>query len=169
MKDSTGVRERLLQAALNCFLQDDYHQVSTRQIAAEAQVNVSMIRYYFGSKHGLYEEMLREQLNPMLEVLDGPLLSGTEGFSAYFRLYYDTMLARPEFPRLILKVLALNHAPGRRFIQQLLERGRLRGARRNRAAGAADGRRALVAADRRERHRDLDRHARRPARAGGRR
>ncbi|MCB1649156.1 MAG: TetR/AcrR family transcriptional regulator [Pseudomonadales bacterium] len=130
MKDSTGVRERLLQAALNCFLQDDYHQVSTRQIAAEAQVNVSMIRYYFGSKHGLYEEMLREQLNPMLEVLDGPLLSGTEGFSAYFRLYYDTMLARPEFPRLILKVLALNHAPGRRFIQQLLERGRLRGARR---------------------------------------
>lgn len=130
MKDSTGVRERLLQAALSCFLQDDYHQVSTRQIAAEAQVNVSMIRYYFGSKHGLYEEMLREQLNPMLEVLDGPLLSGTEGFSAYFRLYYDTMLTRPEFPRLILKVLALNHAPGRRFIQQLLERGRLRGARR---------------------------------------
>ncbi|MCB1665043.1 MAG: TetR/AcrR family transcriptional regulator [Pseudomonadales bacterium] len=133
MKESTasiGVRERLLQAALNRFLHDDYHQVSTRQIAAEAQVNVSMIRYYFGSKHGLYEEMLREQLNPLLDVLDGPLLSGTEGFSTYFKLYYDTMSAKPEFPRLILKVLALNHGPGRRFIHQLLERGRLRGARR---------------------------------------
>lgn len=40
------------------------------------------------------------------------------------------MAARPEFPKLILKVLALNHGPGRRFIQQLLERGRTRGARK---------------------------------------
>ena len=40
------------------------------------------------------------------------------------------MSKHPEFPRLILKVLALNQGPGRRFIQQLLERGRTRGARR---------------------------------------
>jgi len=37
------------------------------------------------------------------------------------------MSNRPEFPKLILKVLALNQGPGRRFIQQLLERGRTRG------------------------------------------
>jgi len=40
------------------------------------------------------------------------------------------MSAQPAFPKLILKVLALNHGPGRRFIQQLLERGRTRGAKR---------------------------------------
>lgn len=40
------------------------------------------------------------------------------------------MTKRPEFPKLILKVLALNQGPGRRFIQQLLERGRTRGARK---------------------------------------
>jgi len=34
------------------LLADDYHQVSTRRIAELAQVNVSMIRYYFGSKEG---------------------------------------------------------------------------------------------------------------------
>ncbi len=45
-------------------------------------------------------------------------------------LYYETMSKRPEFPKLILKVLALNQGPGRRFIQQLLERGRTRGARK---------------------------------------
>jgi AcrR family transcriptional regulator len=33
-----------------------------------------MIRYYFGNKEGLYEEMIRETLNPMLDVLDGPTL-----------------------------------------------------------------------------------------------
>ena len=127
-KDS--VRARLLQAALTCFLSDDYHQVSTRQVAERAGANVSMIRYYFGSKEGLYEEMIRETLAPLLNVLDGSMLDSAGGFTDYLRLYYETMTEKPEFPKLILKVLALNHGPGRRFIHQLLERGRTKGARR---------------------------------------
>lgn len=125
-----SVRSRLLHAAQTCFLSDDYHQVSTRQIAEQARANVSMIRYYFGSKEGLYEEMIRETLAPLLEVLDGPMLDTANGFADYFRLYYATMLDKPEFPKLILKVLALNQGPGRRFIHQLLERGRSKGAHR---------------------------------------
>lgn len=122
------LRSRLIQAALDCFLADDYHKVSTRRIAECAGANVSMIRYYFGSKEGLYEEMIRETLSPLLDVLDGQLLASTAGFADFLGLYYRTMSARPEFPKLILKVLALHHGPGRRFIQQLLERGRTRGA-----------------------------------------
>lgn len=34
------------------------------------------------------------------------------GFTDFLRLYRDTMTARPEFPKLILKVLALNQGPG---------------------------------------------------------
>jgi AcrR family transcriptional regulator len=125
-----SLRSRLIMAALDCFLADDYHNVTTRRIAEGAGANVSMIRYYFGSKEGLYEEMIRETLSPLLDVLDGPLLSSTAGFAEFLGLYYRTMSARPEFPKLILKVLALRHSPGRRFIQQLLERGRTRGARK---------------------------------------
>jgi AcrR family transcriptional regulator len=125
---NASLRSRLIQAALDCFLADDYHKVSTRRIAECANANVSMIRYYFGSKEGLYEEMIRETLSPLLDVLDGPLLASTSGFADFLGLYYRTMSARPEFPKLILKVLALRHGPGRRFIQQLLERGRTRGA-----------------------------------------
>jgi AcrR family transcriptional regulator len=124
------VRTRLLKAALECFLADEYHKVTTRLIAEKADANISMIRYYFGSKEGLYEEMIRDTLSPLLDVLDGPMLSSAEGFTGFLRLYYDTMTERPEFPKLILKVLALNQGPGRRFIQQLLERGRTRGARK---------------------------------------
>jgi AcrR family transcriptional regulator len=124
------VRTRLLKAALECFLADEYHKVTTRLIAEKADANISMIRYYFGSKEGLYEEMIRDTLSPLLDVLDGPMLSSTGGITSFLRLYYDTMTERPEFPKLILKVLALNQGPGRRFIQQLLERGRTRGARK---------------------------------------
>ncbi|NOV29482.1 TetR/AcrR family transcriptional regulator [Methylomonas sp. ZR1] len=124
------VYARLLKAALECFLADEYHKVTTRTIADQAGVNVSMIRYYFGNKEGLYEEMIRETLKPILDMLDSDTLSEAGGFAEYLRLYYDTMRRHPEFPKLILKVLALNHGPGRRFILQLLERGRNGGARR---------------------------------------
>lgn len=125
-----SARDRLLKAALDCFLADEYHNVTTRLIAERANANISMIRYYFGNKEGLYEEMIRETLGALLEVLDGPLLSSSAGFTDFLRLYYQTMSTRAEFPKLILKVLALNQGPGRRFIQQLLERGRTQGARK---------------------------------------
>lgn len=124
------VRERLLKAALDSFLADDYHKVTTRLIAEKADANISMIRYYFGNKEGLYEEMIRDTLNPLLKVLDGQMLDSVDGFKDFFSLYYETMSERPEFPKLILKVMALNQGPGRRFIQQLLERGRTRGAKK---------------------------------------
>lgn len=124
------VYARLLQAALECFLADEYHKVTTRRIAEKADANISMIRYYFGNKEGLYEEMIRVTLKPLLDVLDGHTLQSAAGFAEFLQLYYDTMSQHPEFPKLVIKVLALNQGPGRRFVLQLLERGRTRGAQR---------------------------------------
>ncbi|HET7833132.1 MAG TPA: TetR/AcrR family transcriptional regulator [Gallionella sp.] len=124
------VRDRLLQAALECFLADEYQKVTTRRIAEKAGANVSMIRYYFGNKDGLYEEMIRDTLRPLLKVVDGPLLSSVDGLGEFLRVYYHAMSRQPEFPKLILKVLALNQGPGRRFIHDLIERGRTGGARK---------------------------------------
>lgn len=124
------VYARLLQAALECFLADEYHKVTTRRIAEKADANISMIRYYFGNKEGLYEEMIRVTLKPLLDVLDGQTLHSASGFAEFLQLYYDTMSQHPEFPKLVIKVLALNQGPGRRFVLQLLERGRTRGAQR---------------------------------------
>ena len=126
---SDSVRERLLKAALNCFLEDDYHKVTTRAIADEANTNISMIRYYFGNKEGLYEEMIKDTLGSILDVLDEKLTATPDEFGKFLTHYYNTMIAKPEFPKLILKVLALNQGPGRRFILQLLERGRSRGSK----------------------------------------
>lgn len=121
---SAPVRERLLAAARHCFLSDEYHAVSTRQIATRAQTNVSMIRYYFGNKEGLYEEMIRETYSPVLDLLETGTRASTTGYAGIFHAYYQTMSDNPEFPKLILKVLALNQGPGHRFLLQLLERGR---------------------------------------------
>jgi AcrR family transcriptional regulator len=125
--NQNSAQQRLVDAAMRCFLNDDYHKVTTRQIAEAANTNVSMIRYYFGNKEGLYEEMIRNTLQPLIDVLDSDLLSTAEGFTEYFSIYYRTMSENPQFPTLILKILALNQGPGKRFVNQLLERGRQRG------------------------------------------
>jgi len=127
---ASTVRQRLLQAAADCFLGGaGYHEVSTRRIAQQAGVNVSMIRYYFGSKQGLYEAMLRDGLGPLLQALDGPMLSSADGFRVFLKLYYDTALRQPALPRMVLQVLALRQGPGRRLLLQMLDEGRTRAAR----------------------------------------
>lgn len=126
----TAVRDRLLVAARECFLSDEYQTVTTRQIAGMAGTNVSMIRYYFGGKAGLYEEMIRDTLRPLLEAVDSPMMDTSSGFADFFRLYYGMMTLRPQFPQLVLKILALNQAPGRQVLRELLDRGRRRGSNR---------------------------------------
>jgi AcrR family transcriptional regulator len=119
--------ELLIKAALNCFLNDEYHKVTTRQIAAEAGVNASMIRYYFGNKEGLFEDMIRQTLTPLIDAMANPEMSDMEGFKGFFKLYYDTMSHNPKFPLLILKIMALNQGPGKNVLRQLFERGKSTG------------------------------------------
>ncbi|WP_444944479.1 TetR/AcrR family transcriptional regulator [Microbulbifer sp. ZKSA006] len=126
----SDVANRLIDAARECFLNDDYHRVTTRQIAAKAGVAVSMIRYYFGSKDGLYEDMIRQTLLPLIDAVDQLSLNGDWDFGDFFELYYAAMQRNPKFPALVLKVMALNQGPGKNVIRQLLERGRQRGSYR---------------------------------------
>lgn len=49
-----AARQKLVEAALLIFGQHGYEGASTRQLAAEAGVNIAAIPYYFGGKEGLY-------------------------------------------------------------------------------------------------------------------
>lgn len=51
----TPARARLLAAAIKAFLTEGYHGVSTHDLASAADVQQSLIRYYFGTKIGLWQ------------------------------------------------------------------------------------------------------------------
>lgn len=119
-----SVRERLLNAAKECFLEHDYHRVSTRMIAEKAEANISMIRYYFFNKEGLYEEMIKYAFEPLFHALESEIDHGVEKNTHFLKLFYRTMSQNVGFAKLILKVLTFNQGPGKKFIQQLLEQGR---------------------------------------------
>jgi AcrR family transcriptional regulator len=60
--DGAEARHRLLHTALRLFAQKGFAKTSTREIAREAEVNISAISYYFGDKEGLYAATFNEPM-----------------------------------------------------------------------------------------------------------
>ena len=57
-KPEAGARERLLTAALALFNEKGYAAASVREIVQAAGVTKPVLYYYFGSKEGLYLELM---------------------------------------------------------------------------------------------------------------
>lgn len=55
-------RASILASAENLFSELGYEGTSTRQIAKEAGANMSMISYYFGSKEGVFLEIMNKRI-----------------------------------------------------------------------------------------------------------
>ncbi|MBW3697195.1 TetR/AcrR family transcriptional regulator [Vibrio sp. T187] len=119
-QQSLDVRALLIQNARDLFVVQPYDKVSTRLIAERAGVNIAMIRYYFGNKAGLFEEMLRETLRPMqLQMQKLVQESSHENFLDLMRTYYKEMVKVPKFPRLIAQVMNM---PPSEVQRELLEK-----------------------------------------------
>src|SRR5262245_1171972 len=51
---SAGTRQRILEAARARFSADGYERATIRAVAADAEIDPSMVMRYFGSKEGLF-------------------------------------------------------------------------------------------------------------------
>ena len=58
MQENSAVRERLLREALRLFTERGYAATTVREIVAAAGVTKPVLYYYFGSKEGLYLEIM---------------------------------------------------------------------------------------------------------------
>jgi AcrR family transcriptional regulator len=60
-------RARILDAAENAIAEAGFAGASLRDIVAEARVNLATVYYYFGSKIGLMEAVLKRRFGPLRE------------------------------------------------------------------------------------------------------
>ncbi|CAM2938989.1 TetR/AcrR family transcriptional regulator [Moritella viscosa] len=65
----TNIRQHLMTVAFDLFAKNEYNQISTRKIAAEANTTPAMIRYYFQNKEGLFHAAMEQYRQPMVDVL----------------------------------------------------------------------------------------------------
>jgi AcrR family transcriptional regulator len=68
--NDADVRNSLLDAAARCLTRKPFAQVGIRELAAEAGVTSAMIHHYFGSKTGLYKEMILSRFLPIVESME---------------------------------------------------------------------------------------------------
>ena len=119
----TTPQTRLLIAAFDLFQNNDYNKVTTRQLAAKAKSSAGMIKYCFGSKQGLYEEMIRQQFNR----LEQGLLSAYSkekglNLKQLFTNYADFHQHNPDHCKFIMSILAYKDGPGYVLLTTLLDR-----------------------------------------------
>ncbi|WP_395748411.1 CerR family C-terminal domain-containing protein [Prosthecobacter sp.] len=65
--DAEARRERLLKAAATVFAKDGFEKASLRAICLKAKANVAAVKYYFGSKEGLYREVFLSSCRGSME------------------------------------------------------------------------------------------------------
>ncbi|HLR53338.1 MAG TPA: forespore capture DNA-binding protein RefZ [Pseudogracilibacillus sp.] len=64
-------KEKVMEAAAALFYHNGFHGTSVRDIADRANVNVSLISYYFKSKQGLLESAVTTYYDEYLAIIEG--------------------------------------------------------------------------------------------------
>lgn len=101
--DSDATRQNILAAATRQFSCRGMEGARIDEIASVARVNKRMIYVYFGSKEGLYLEVLRQHFDRVLELsrLPGPASDPRAEVEAVIRRYFHFLADNPDFVRLL--------------------------------------------------------------------
>lgn len=104
--DDPSTRERILEAALQCFSELGYDGATTREIASRAGVNLGLIKYYFDGKEALWHEAVARTFEELGEGLgdalrDAGAFDDRERLRVLMRRLVGWVAQHPEFIRLM--------------------------------------------------------------------
>ena len=98
--DRSPTAQRITRAARALYLEKGIGNVTTREIAAKADVNLGLIPYYFGSKKNLanvvYRQMKSETYQSILREIALDDLPAAERLYIYTMLRWDACASSPE-------------------------------------------------------------------------
>ncbi len=113
-KHATDTRSRLLEAATELFAKQGYDATSTREIAAIAGCNISLISHYFGGKQGLLREILSDwfdieerELRSLIETDTSP----AELIPGFIDIFFDLAYQHRYVMRIIQREMANTENP----------------------------------------------------------
>lgn len=114
------VRTRLIESAAALFLEQGFHAVSIRAVAQRSQTTSAMINYYFKSKHGLFEEMLKYQYGKIFSLV----LAETEhqdplDYALFIKKVMKVYRENPGMAEFLIKGVEINKGPGSQYIKDL--------------------------------------------------
>jgi AcrR family transcriptional regulator len=112
--EKTDTRRSILIIAEKLFSELGYEGTSTRQISKEAGVNLAMINYYFGSKEGVFMEIVKNRIqdfNLQLKSINEDQAPPLEKLLLVVESYANRILANIPFHRMMQRELSLVQRP----------------------------------------------------------
>jgi TetR/AcrR family transcriptional regulator, regulator of cefoperazone and chloramphenicol sensitivity len=106
-------RQRVIDAAIKCILEQGFYRASSNAIAETAGLSWGVIQYYFGSRESLMLAVLQEGNRRLIKTLSTADLTGTtiserlEQYSVIIERYYGD----PEYLAFLQVLLNLSHDP----------------------------------------------------------
>jgi AcrR family transcriptional regulator len=104
---------QIIEEAENLFAKNGYNGTSVREIANNADVNLAMISYYFGSKDQLLEAIFihrGETTKKSLEqILHTTGLSSTQKINKIIEHYINRVIALHSFYKILAREMVVNH------------------------------------------------------------
>lgn len=120
--DQIDTRTAIMEATLELFAEKGYEAVSIRQIAKAANTNIALISYYFGSKEGLFKEILISRLplfHDRLMQIRQSEASTVDKIFTIVELYSEKIMRNPHFNKIMIREMSLVHRPT--HVQQIID------------------------------------------------
>lgn len=104
--------EKIKQAATKLFIEKGFAATRTRDIAAEAGINLALLNYYFRSKEKLFDVVMEESVQLFLlgleEILNDVNTVLKDKIAGIAEHYIDLLKSHPDLPLFILTEIRAN-------------------------------------------------------------
>lgn len=112
-KADQGTRQKVIDAAIACILEQGFYRSSSNAIAEAAGLSWGVIQYYFGSREALMLAVLDEGSRRLVDDLSKAritAISMPERLEQYFKVL-EGYYAQPDYLAFIQVLLNLSHDP----------------------------------------------------------
>ena len=110
---SIDKKEHIMEVAVALFAEKGFEGTSIRDLAHQADVNIAMINYYFGSKEKLFVALLETKARFMRDRIDAlqndASLSEIEKIDQIIDSYVTRFLSQPSFHRVLQQELLVTN------------------------------------------------------------
>jgi AcrR family transcriptional regulator len=112
-EDDQGTRQKVIEAAIQCILEQGFYRASSNAIAETAGLSWGVIQYYFGSREGLMLAVLEEGNRRLKDIVSEANITGDtleKRLEQYF-LILERYYGDPDYLAFIQVLLNLSHDP----------------------------------------------------------
>lgn len=114
-----ALREQILSAAAQCFLERGFKASRMHEIAKRAGMSVGNLYNYFAGKDAIIDEMAKREIDRMSQEVDA-VFSGSVSLQERRRRFYELFMRRSELPHVQLRIELMEEAVDNERLGQIV-------------------------------------------------